>query len=217
VVRGVPQESILVPLLWNIAYDYVLRISYQRRPGCSVIGYADDILVLCFASFVEVAQSNINFFIDYVLRRIEFLSLEVVADKTEAVLFRGSRRLEYTNPLVRVRGSCVRASPHIKYLGMILDSRLNFKQHFQYLDNKIGKITRALGKLMPNLRGPQERKRKLYAGIIESVVVYAAPIWADSLTVDEKALSSLRAIAVRVCVYVGFIRFGNLFGSAHSF
>jgi len=45
---------------------------------------------------------------------------------------------------------------------------------------------------MSNLRKPQEKKKKLYAGIIESVVMYTAPIWASSLTV-EKALPSLAA------------------------
>jgi len=124
---------------------------------------------------VEVAQSNINLFLDYVLRRIECLSLEV-ADKTEAILFRGRRRLDYSNLLIRIRDSFVRVSPFIKYLGVYLDSKLNFRSHFQYLDGKIGKITKTLGRLLPNLRGPQERKRRFYVSIVESVVLYAAPI-----------------------------------------
>jgi len=78
---------------------------------------------------------------------------------------------------------------------------MNFKLHFQYLDIKIGKVTRALGALMPKLRGPQEKKRRLYANIIESVVLYAAPIWANSLSADVRRLFRRwqRAIAVRVC------------------
>jgi len=35
---------------------------------------------------------------------------------------------------------------------------------------------------MSNLRGSQEKKRKLYVDIITSIVMYAAPIWADSLS-----------------------------------
>jgi len=39
---------------------------------------------------------------------------------------------------------------------------------------------------MPNLRGP-ERKRRLYAGIIVSVVLYVAPIWTDSLVASGES------------------------------
>jgi len=69
----------------------------------------------------------------------------------------------------------IRPKKYMKYLGVLLDCKLNFKQHFKYIDEKVGKVTRALGRLMPNLRGPSEKKRRLYAGIIASVVLYAAP------------------------------------------
>jgi len=157
--------------------------------------------VLSSAIFVEIAQSNMNHFLDYVLRRIENLSLEVAAEKTDAVLFRGRKRLDYTNPTIRVKNSLVRVSSHMKYLGVLLDSRLSFKPHFYYIDEKLSRVTRALGRLMPNLRGPEERKRRLYAGILESVVLYAAPIWAGSLNVEIRRLFRRwqRAIAIRVC------------------
>jgi len=88
--------------------NYALSTSGVR---IAISLYANDTLVLCSAKTVEIAQSNINFFLDYVLRRIENLSLEVAAEKTEAVLFRGTKRLAYTNPTVRIRNSLVRVSP----------------------------------------------------------------------------------------------------------
>jgi len=211
VERGVPQGSVLGPFLWNIAYESVLRSQYYRLPGCKVIGYADDTLVMCAANTVEVAQYNINYYMVYLLRRIESLSLEVAPEKTEAILFHGQKRLDFTNPLIQVKGTFVRVSPHIKYLGVMLDARLNFRHHFKYVDSKIGKITRALGCLMPNLRGPLERKRRLYAGIIESVVLYAAPIWSESLNIEARRLFRRwqRAIAVRVCAAYRSVSFDS--------
>ena len=40
---GVPQESVLDPLLWNVAYNSVLRTALP--PGCHVVCYADMLVV----------------------------------------------------------------------------------------------------------------------------------------------------------------------------
>lgn len=64
------------------------------------------------------------------------------------------------------------------------------------------KVNRALYKLLPNLRGPQETKRKLYANIVQSIVLYGAPIWSDELQklkFSQRTLRNLqRTIAIRV-------------------
>lgn len=51
----------------------------------------------------------------------------------------------------------------MKYLGVILDSRLTFKDRFEHTGGKATRMANLLGRIMPNLRGPIEEKRKLYA------------------------------------------------------
>jgi len=70
----------------------------------------------------------------------------------------------------------------MKYLGIILNSKLDFREHLRYAHEKAEKIKRALCKLMPNLRGPHESKRRLYAYVIQSVVMYGAPIWYEGFS-----------------------------------
>ncbi|XP_039303491.1 uncharacterized protein LOC120357376 [Solenopsis invicta] len=56
-------------------------------------------------------------------------------------------------------------------------------------------------RLMPNLCGPGERKRRLYANIINSVVLYASPIWAhiaNKKQIKEKMRRIKRHVALRV-------------------
>ena len=50
--RGVPQGSMIGPILWNIVYDRLLERSMTT--GCHVIGYADDIALLVADINIEV-------------------------------------------------------------------------------------------------------------------------------------------------------------------
>lgn len=84
----------------------------------------------------------------------------------------------------------------------MLDYRMSYKNHFKYIIEKVGKINRALCKLMPNLRGPSENKRKLYGSVVQSVVMYAAPIWSRRLNKSKAIQRSLkniqRTLAIRI-------------------
>lgn len=55
---------------------------------------------------------------------------------------------------------------------------------------------------MPNLRGPGEAKRRLYANVVLSVILYATPIWCDALKASAKSQrivnKVLHTVAVRV-------------------
>lgn len=44
VKRGVPQDSVLGPLLWNLIYDSVLKVN--RPSGATIVGHADDTMVM---------------------------------------------------------------------------------------------------------------------------------------------------------------------------
>lgn len=196
---GVPQGSVLGPILWDVGYDWVLR--GRLLPGMGVICYADDTLVYARGRDYKEAARLAEVGLGLVISRIERLGLRVRIDKTEALLFRGTgRKGPPPGAALQIGEERVRLSPHIKYLGLILDGGWTFGPHFATVGPKVIKAASALGRLLPNLGGPSAACRQLYSGVCRSMATYGAPVWADRLTASLKAhlRSAQRVVAVRV-------------------
>lgn len=194
---GVPQGSVLGPLLWNIMYDAVLRL--QLPEEAKIIGFADDIAVVVTAKFTEEVTRICNEAIDIVRQWLATVGLELAEHKTEAVLIT-SRKLKETIT-IRVGDQEITSQPSIRYLGVIIDDRLSFKQHIEYTSVKAAKINATISRLMPNLRGPGQNRRKLLASVVGSVMLYGAPIWAEAAQTKFSARrleSVYRLSAIRV-------------------
>ncbi|CAK1582411.1 unnamed protein product [Parnassius mnemosyne] len=87
---GVPQGSVLGPLLWNIGYDWVLR--GELPSGAELTCYADDTLVTARGSSHREAALVATAAVSQVVNRIRRLGLEVALSKSEAMVFHGPRR-----------------------------------------------------------------------------------------------------------------------------
>lgn len=195
---GVPQGSVLGPLLWNIGYDYVLRGALLQ--GVSVTCYADDTLVTARGTSFREAAILGTAGVAQVVRRIGSLGLTVALHKSEAMLFHGPRRGPPTGAEIIVGGTSIGIGSWIKYLGLIIDSRWTFKEHFSRLAPRLMAAAGALGRLLPNVGGPSVTCRKLYTGVLRSMALYGAPIWAGTLGPSTLVLlrRPQRTMALRV-------------------
>lgn len=197
VSAGVPQGSVLGPLLWNIMYDGVLRLALPR--GVKVIGFADDIAVVTVAKHIHEVETATNKAILTIRNWLETAGLELADHKTEAVLITGRKSLEYIS--IRAGRQIIASKDAIKYLGVVIDNRLQFKAHVEYTKNKASLLQAALSRILPNIGGPKYARRILLSRVVSSVLLYAAPVWAAALTTKEirrNLCSSYRLSALRV-------------------
>ena len=132
VQSGVPQGSILGPILFSI---YINDINYACNLSQPYL-FADDGALLFENS---CRKSYINMKIE-LLTIVKWLSVNKLAfnsDKTEFMIF---DTLDQVDQLViKCNESCItiKECKVTKYLGLMLDSKLNFKLHIDYVKKKV--------------------------------------------------------------------------------
>ena len=123
--------------------------------------------------------------------------LRVNINKTEAILIT-KRRPAFPIPL-HFQRTAIPWSPHIRYHGLVLDSKLLFTKH---LHSVIHKATGTFLKLFPLLACDSTlslpNKLTLYKLLIRPVLTYAALVWSNTSSSNYSQLQILQSKCLRV-------------------
>ncbi|XP_011267654.2 uncharacterized protein LOC105258217, partial [Camponotus floridanus] len=176
----------------DIAYDSVLAVALPR--GCRVVCYADDTIVLAEGDDWGEAAATASLAVACVARAIRALGLRVAPQKSEAIVWHDGSRGRPPPMVVTVEDTTVRVGSSLKYLGLILDSRWRFEEHVSRLVPRLTQTAMALGRLLPNLGGPDGRVRRLYAWTVHAMALYGAPVWAEQLGASARLRDMLHRV-----------------------
>lgn len=195
IYAGVPQGSVLGPLLWNTQYDELL--SLRLPPGVHAIGYADDVAVVASASTTAVLNSRMSCAYSVQARWFEANFFHLAHHKTVAMHLTGRKKgLVAFRPILGPATNATGRS--LRYLGVLLEPNTTFRLHVRDACNRALRIAGVLARIMPNLGGGSFKSRLLYTRVCESVVLYASPLWASSVHIsfNTKAINALQRVTL---------------------
>ena len=166
---GVPQGSILGPLLFNIYINDIVNITKK----CHIIQYADD-TSLIYPMNDKNARQSLEMELEYLFEWLTLNKLSLNISKTKYMLF-STRQKNVTYPIVTLNKQIIENVSEFNFLGVKLDENMTWNSHTNQIANKINRNIAIMHKLKHIL--PTFTMKTLYESLISSHLNYGILAW----------------------------------------
>lgn len=186
IATGVPQGSILGPVLFSY---YINDLPIDGSTETAL--FADDTAIYNASWNKKTAIKRIQFTLNIYLEYFNLWKIKINAAKTELIILSHKIKLKKTEKdlKIEVLGEIIEPKTTVKYLGVILDTKLRFQQQISKSCSKALQIKQLLYPLLKRGNNMSTKnKTLLYKSLIKPILLYAAPIWSNASKTNIKKI-----------------------------
>ena len=187
--NGVPQGSVLAPLLFNI-YTYYLTFMISRK-----FVYADDLALLHTSGNWKDLEGTLIQGMSTLSAYLQTWRLKLSHTKTVTAAFHLNNRETKRELKVYNNGRLLPFCPIPTYLGVKLDRSLTFCHHLVTLRKKLSSRVTMLRQVVGLGWSTGAKKLRIATlSLVYSIVEYYAPVWAHTRLIDSVLNDGLRIV-----------------------
>ncbi|KAJ3587791.1 hypothetical protein NHX12_011387 [Muraenolepis orangiensis] len=173
--NGVPQGSVLSPLLFNI-YIHDLPETTSRQ-----YGYADDLAIMLRRTTWSAVEQGLNQDMGILAAYLRKWRLQLSTGKTVSAAYHLCNREAKRELPVSVDNKRLEHQLAPKYLGVRLDRTLSYKQHLEEVRAKVTARVSLIRRLAGTTWGASARTLRISTqALVFSAAEYCAPVWSRS-------------------------------------
>ena len=195
--NGVPQGSILSPILFNIKINNIVK-SVLGNVNASL--FVDDFALYIEGKHLPYLERAMQLCIDKVQKWVTDNGFKFSTSKTVCIHFHRKRGL-LAEPSLFLNKSPIKTKTEAKFLGIIFDQKLSFIPHIKDLKQKCLKamnILRVLGHT--DWGADKETLLKLYRTLIRSKLDYGCAIYGSAKEHALKMLDPIHHQGLRIAL-----------------